>query len=191
MNMRALPVAMCAFALAACGPAEEPPPDDESVLAGNLSAMCGEYARLFIGADGDEQITGTCYIRTSGNLSLFNSLAPPVYYGALIVEPVAGDIHVLDLQELVAVQGNLRIGPSMDLDEIDAQRLTMVSEQLLIQDNQVLVDVAMPSLSHVGRLFDVTNNPLLPQCEVGELRDQLSEAPETEGVFTGNCDDCC
>lgn len=191
MNARVFAATACTLVFAGCVVADEHPPEDASVLAQNLDAMCGEYARLFLDPEGDEQITGTCYIRTDENLSIFNELAPSVYYGALIVEPVSGEIDVLDFHGLVAIQGNLRIGPSLDLVGINAQNLGNVSEQLVIQDNQALVDIAMPSLVGVGYLFDVVNNPLLPQCQVDALREQFAEAPQTDGVFTGNCDDCC
>ena len=146
--------------------------DTDSCTMGDFVGTVSVYSMADI-----EEAAG--YTTIVGDLSIMNC---PMCYELVALSCLA------EVNGAVTISG---VDALPDVDGLDA--LATVGGDLAIYDNSSLTNLdGLGVLTDVGGEFlSISNNVLLPDCEVCQVLDQLTSLVFTETDFLGNLDDTC
>lgn len=134
-------------------------------------------------AESSAVIEGDVQIRSSLDVGLIKNYTSIT--GNLSVMSSVTNVYLPNLREVGGFLASSGGSPS-SVASLEFPALTTVGMSLHISSNGSLTTLDMSALEEVGGVFDVTDNPSLPQCLVDEI---LSHTTVGGGIFTSGNDD--
>lgn len=98
---------------------------------------------------------------------------------------LGGDIQHVSLPNLVSVRDHIVVFSS-NIQSVELDSLEFIGSYLTVLNNPEMQSLVMGELNSVGGDFEVSDNPLLPSCEVDTLYGQLQDHQDAVDIIGNN-----